>query len=388
MRSLDFWRVENDLIRENWVLIDLLHVYHQLGVDVLGRMRELTRPGLHWRDGARVGTVRRRHPRAVEGDDRDVRGERRLASVAEANGIAANASGQSTSPRAVPEPVRRGAHRSDDRTSDARGGGRVATITDENANVGPTTSEHGGERAPAFRAGKSARPDNARSLPRVLLENYGLAGAARLVATDVLTDLVRRTDTARPTSLDVALPDGNAGVDARARSDANRYVPSTYALLDAICARLSREMDPSDTGFVDVGSGKGKALIGAARTGWKSVRGVELSAALHGIAAANVRRLGLSDRVTCELGDAADLALAPHERVAYLFNPFTGTTLERCLDRIVAAGRIAPRHVVYVNPTEHAAFTKRFDLVEHGHIEPGRVEVAHFRTREPRTASG
>jgi len=41
MRSLDFWRIENGLIRENWVLVDLLHVWHQLGVDVLGRMREL-----------------------------------------------------------------------------------------------------------------------------------------------------------------------------------------------------------------------------------------------------------------------------------------------------------------------------------------------------------
>ncbi len=42
MRSLDFWRCESGLIRENWVLVDLLHVYSQLGVDVLGRMRELT----------------------------------------------------------------------------------------------------------------------------------------------------------------------------------------------------------------------------------------------------------------------------------------------------------------------------------------------------------
>jgi len=41
MRSLDFWRLENGLIRENWVLVDLLHVWHQLGVDVLARMREL-----------------------------------------------------------------------------------------------------------------------------------------------------------------------------------------------------------------------------------------------------------------------------------------------------------------------------------------------------------
>ena len=42
MRSLDFWRRENGVIRENWVLIDLLHVYEQLGVDVFERMRELT----------------------------------------------------------------------------------------------------------------------------------------------------------------------------------------------------------------------------------------------------------------------------------------------------------------------------------------------------------
>ncbi len=44
MRSMDFWRVENGLIRENWVLIDLLHVWHQLGVDVLARMRQLIEP--------------------------------------------------------------------------------------------------------------------------------------------------------------------------------------------------------------------------------------------------------------------------------------------------------------------------------------------------------
>ena len=42
MRSLDFWRCENGLIRENWVLVDLLHVYDQLGVDVFERMREFT----------------------------------------------------------------------------------------------------------------------------------------------------------------------------------------------------------------------------------------------------------------------------------------------------------------------------------------------------------
>ena len=40
--SLDIWRCENGLLRENWVMIDLLDIYDQIGIDVLARMRELT----------------------------------------------------------------------------------------------------------------------------------------------------------------------------------------------------------------------------------------------------------------------------------------------------------------------------------------------------------
>ena len=43
MRSLDFWRCERGLIRENWVLVDLLHVYRLVGVDVLARLREFNK---------------------------------------------------------------------------------------------------------------------------------------------------------------------------------------------------------------------------------------------------------------------------------------------------------------------------------------------------------
>ena len=43
MRSLDFWRLENGLIRENWVMVDILDVYRQLGVDVFARLREFNK---------------------------------------------------------------------------------------------------------------------------------------------------------------------------------------------------------------------------------------------------------------------------------------------------------------------------------------------------------
>tara|TARA_R110002096_G_scaffold87751_3_gene201253 strand:+ start:1310 stop:2341 length:1032 start_codon:yes stop_codon:yes gene_type:complete len=39
LRSLDFWRMEAGLIRENWVLVDLLDMYAQLGVDVFARLQ-------------------------------------------------------------------------------------------------------------------------------------------------------------------------------------------------------------------------------------------------------------------------------------------------------------------------------------------------------------
>ncbi|MEM6474991.1 MAG: ester cyclase [Pseudomonadota bacterium] len=41
LRSLDFWRLEDGLIRENWVLVDLLDLYAQVGVDVFARLEHM-----------------------------------------------------------------------------------------------------------------------------------------------------------------------------------------------------------------------------------------------------------------------------------------------------------------------------------------------------------
>lgn len=43
MCSLDFWRLEGDKIRENWVLLDLLDIYRQIGLDVFARLREFNK---------------------------------------------------------------------------------------------------------------------------------------------------------------------------------------------------------------------------------------------------------------------------------------------------------------------------------------------------------
>ena len=43
LRSIDFWRLENGKIRENWVQIDVPYTYAQLGVDVFARLREFNK---------------------------------------------------------------------------------------------------------------------------------------------------------------------------------------------------------------------------------------------------------------------------------------------------------------------------------------------------------
>ncbi|WP_375280790.1 ester cyclase [Pseudooctadecabacter sp.] len=43
LRSLDFWRMDGGKIRENWVLVDLLDLYAQCGVDVLARMSDFNK---------------------------------------------------------------------------------------------------------------------------------------------------------------------------------------------------------------------------------------------------------------------------------------------------------------------------------------------------------
>ena len=45
MRVMDWWRRDGDLLKENWVSIDLLHVLDQFGLDVFAQMRELMASG-------------------------------------------------------------------------------------------------------------------------------------------------------------------------------------------------------------------------------------------------------------------------------------------------------------------------------------------------------
>ena len=121
--------------------------------------------------------------------------------------------------------------------------------------------------------------------------------------------------------------------------------------------------------FVDIGSGKGRALLLASGMGFREVTGVELNPELVRIAERNVKvwvqdgRAQSEIRVIC--GDATGIELPDGPVLVYLYNPFRAPVLRRLLETLTAAakGRRSPVDVLYLYPEEDAVF-REFPEIE------------------------
>jgi SAM-dependent methyltransferase len=139
------------------------------------------------------------------------------------------------------------------------------------------------------------------------------------------------------------------------RSDRVHYVASPATALPRVLKRLG---DREYGAFADLGSGKGQALVIAARLPYRRVTGVELSAELNAIARRNLDRVQPTLRChDFELvtGDALAWPIPCDLSVVYLYCPFIGDVFARVLERIFASYDACPRplFVVYAYPWEH-----------------------------------
>jgi SAM-dependent methyltransferase len=119
------------------------------------------------------------------------------------------------------------------------------------------------------------------------------------------------------------------------------------------------DIDPANCTFVDLGSGKGRALMMAADYPFAAITGVEFAEELDAIARRNLARLG-DPRVTCHLGDAEEFDYRPTDLVVFMNNPFDPPLVERIARRLEATLRDHPRtvRVVYINPCTTDAFAR------------------------------
>jgi SAM-dependent methyltransferase len=111
-----------------------------------------------------------------------------------------------------------------------------------------------------------------------------------------------------------------------------------------------------DYSFVDLGCGKGRAVMMASAFGFREVVGVELHAALAGIAERNVGAWTAAGRAACPVrivcGDATEFVFPDGPCLLYLFNPFAAPVMERLVERIEADFRGPPGmlDLIYFNP--------------------------------------
>lgn len=94
--------------------------------------------------------------------------------------------------------------------------------------------------------------------------------------------------------------------------------------------------------FVDLGSGKGRALLMAARHPFRRIIGVEFMPDLNAIARQNIAE---DSRIECRQMDARDFEFPAGPLVVYLFNPFPEPVFAAMLRRLECSWEENPRPV-------------------------------------------
>jgi SAM-dependent methyltransferase len=108
--------------------------------------------------------------------------------------------------------------------------------------------------------------------------------------------------------------------------------------------------DHSDYVFVDLGSGKGRALFLAAKYPFRRIEGVEFAVDLHEEATRNIARYRHRERRCGRIEslnmDAVDYRFPAENLVLHFFNPFGPAVMEKVLAHLAASIAAHPRHVV------------------------------------------
>ena len=163
-----------------------------------------------------------------------------------------------------------------------------------------------------------------------------------------------------------------------------RYEPTPALALRRV---LRAARIPADGGFVDLGCGKGRALMVAVLGGFTHVTGVDNSRALGVIAEKNLdilrartKRTFTSSVITA---DAADYAFTKNDTVVFLFNPFDAVVLAAVIARLQHSLEHHPRAVwiVYHNPVWRMVIEHSDALTHVRDYSAGGSVFAVYRSR-------
>jgi hypothetical protein len=152
--------------------------------------------------------------------------------------------------------------------------------------------------------------------------------------------------------------------------DSKHYEPAHLLLWRRLHAAIP--VDRGASSFVDLGAGRGRAVILAAEMGFCRVVGVELDEHLARSADSNVRlwrarrggRAPAEQSVSIVHGDAATYRLPDGPVVLWLYNPFGPVTLRHVLQGVCERTG-DETYVAYFNPVHKAVFDEFPQLTVH-----------------------
>jgi SAM-dependent methyltransferase len=187
----------------------------------------------------------------------------------------------------------------------------------------------------------------------------GVVATLSLLLPEVLFDLRYGTDTfATVTNLELSdVTSQNKPIGIPYQGTNPKLFMDTF---HEISTKLSRDF--SQETFVDFGSGKGRALLMAARCGFRKAIGVDYSPSLCRVAEKNIEtfRKRTNTRTQFEVvhADVGSYPIPDDAAVFFLFNPFGMELLVSVLKRIQESVMRSPRLVltVYLNPQFPQAF--------------------------------
>lgn len=190
-------------------------------------------------------------------------------------------------------------------------------------------------------------PQNIREKLALVANNYAMFGAGetfRQVLRHLLSGSPRDDfDDRYLVSTAQSMEVSEAGIDKQVeRANAVLYVPTLEPVMRHILSAASTRVPVEETSFVDLGCGKGRALILAAQLPFREVIGVEVSPVLSRIASDNVAKYLACPtvepkcrKVRVECVSALDFEFPDTDLLIYMYRPFIGRVFTGVADRML-----------------------------------------------------
>jgi predicted RNA methylase len=151
-----------------------------------------------------------------------------------------------------------------------------------------------------------------------------------------------------------------AAVKASRSADNYHYQGAPYLPLVRIIGDVHRETAAFH--FIDLGCGRGRALVAAAHAGYRRITGIELDVELLETARLNVGQFldkngGEGQEIHLVHSDVTLFDYPDEPAVYFLFNPFSEKVLDAVLEKILSSTR-QECWFVYMNPRHRRVFEK------------------------------